>query len=273
MQNYWNRRFATYGHTNLRISALLAYDQKIRFKALKKLLLRNKVLMADRPIILDIGCGTGNLVAELTQYKPRIVGFDLSNYLLKKTKQRFEIAQNVQLFCGDVKAISLLKNSFDLVTSMMVLQHITPDKQLSTAMQNLFDVLKPEGYALLFESVFSDKDKSDQDQNFYLNKKTSAEWRALIRETGFILVAEESYPQFAFTFFRIFKQLFASIRSKSTASQFVAENLQDSTSIYANIIKIILILFTPIDFWLFTPFPKKYSRRRFFLLQKKKICP
>ncbi len=267
-QDYWNKRFKMYGHTNMRVPVLLAYDQYIRSKKIIGLLSRVDLKIYKNMKILDVGCGTGYMVAMFADLGATIFGFDISNDLIKTTNQRFMNYDNVKLFCGNIQNIGVQENFFDLITSSAVLQHITCDKHLHQSLCNLFALLKPNGYILLFETVFSEQGKNDPVSDVYINKKTRDEWVALFQKVGFTLIIEESYPQAALTFMKNLKKGSDLLKLNNTTNTLIDKVSYDTNHTYSYLIRFILALFIPIDLWLFISFPLTYSQRRFFLLKK-----
>ena len=73
--------------------------------------------------VLDVGCGTGNLMAELGAAHPDAVltGIDPSQALLTKARERPELGRAV-LIAGGVEAMPFAAGRFSHVLSMLVLQ-------------------------------------------------------------------------------------------------------------------------------------------------------
>jgi 2-polyprenyl-3-methyl-5-hydroxy-6-metoxy-1,4-benzoquinol methylase len=268
LQDYWNKRFKLYGHTGWKIPELHAYDQKVRLKAVMRLLAKTGFLIDECKSVLDIGCGSGDFVFEFAQRQARVVGFDLSNEVVEATRQRFELYDNVEIVCMSVENTHLPEQSFDLITSITVLQHIPSDQQLLKSLQNLFGLLKPDGYLLLLETVVSEAEKSHQEHLFYLNQKTRREWIELFDRAHFVLVREESYPQFALAALQYAKHAMDLIKSKAKADGIPEDGLQNSTVVDSHLVKLFLALFIPFDLWFFVPFPRQYAKQRIFLLKK-----
>ena len=76
--------------------------------------------------VLDVGCGTGNLMAELAAAHPDAVltGIDPSQALLAKARARPELGRAV-LIAGGVEAMPFAAGRFSHVLSMLVLQEFT----------------------------------------------------------------------------------------------------------------------------------------------------
>ena len=84
--------------------------------------------VSDRARIIDVGCGTGNLLASLATAYPGSVltGVDPSMVLLEKARQRSEL-RGATLIEGFAEHLPLDDNAADFTLSMLVLQEF-PDR-------------------------------------------------------------------------------------------------------------------------------------------------
>jgi len=98
-ENYWGERFRIYGHTGWNDELIYAYDQPLRLKAINKALARAKIPIGDTTRILDIGCGTGDLVSEFVNRGASIIGVDVSSEVIEYAKKRFFNFKNAIKFC------------------------------------------------------------------------------------------------------------------------------------------------------------------------------
>lgn len=93
------------------------------------------------PRLLEVGCGTGQIMKRVQAFAPRVVGVDLSGGMLAHARTR-------GLLVGQASATSLpfRDRSFDLVYSFKVLPHV-PD--LIAAIEEIHRVLDVGGVAVL----------------------------------------------------------------------------------------------------------------------------
>lgn len=95
---------------------------------------------SGRPMVLDLGCGTGYFSELLAQVDNQITCFDLSAEMLNQSRQR-EIKQCCYIQ-GDIDANPFQAEQFDLIFSNLVLQW---SAELKHALQQIQQTLKPQG--------------------------------------------------------------------------------------------------------------------------------
>jgi len=81
-------------------------------------LIRKNIELTENATILDVACGNGRHSNYFAELGYNIVGFDLSNNLLKiAQKNKLKNNSKTNYFCADVRAIPL-KSTFDLVLNL-----------------------------------------------------------------------------------------------------------------------------------------------------------
>lgn len=95
--------------------------------------------------LVDIGCGTGKFLQEMNVWQDwqALLGLDGSDEAIKFTKER-KIAQ-VKKADFETK-LPIKSNSYDVVTSLDVVEHINDDQHL---IHEFYRVLKPGGIAII----------------------------------------------------------------------------------------------------------------------------
>lgn len=98
---------------------------------------------ADPSVILDLGCGTGQLTARLAERFPaaRVVGADLSAGMLAEAAERLD-GDVAGLVRSDAQQLSLRPGTVDVVTCVESF-HWYPDQ--SAAAREIADLLRPGG--------------------------------------------------------------------------------------------------------------------------------
>jgi SAM-dependent methyltransferase len=95
------------------------------------------------PRILEIGCGEGSLLSELSKYNYNrgiYAGIDISQYALKHS-----VAPNLPLTLACASELPFKNNYFDAVLAFDVLEHLPYELAFHDAMMEIGRVLKPKG--------------------------------------------------------------------------------------------------------------------------------
>lgn len=151
-RSFWNERFCKYGHTGEVNALLYAYDQPQRISAIGKALARANVPINADTKILDIGCGTGDLIASLMRHgKPEITGIDISDGVIGFARRRFVTNRKVNLHTIKVEEMNFPANSFDLVIGINILQHVIGEQAFSKTIENIVRVLRGGGYIVVMD--------------------------------------------------------------------------------------------------------------------------
>jgi len=103
---------------------------------------------------LDVGCGTGRLLASLHQAWPglRLVGLDLSPPYLVEARRLIGRTARVKLIEGAAEALPFDDGNLDLVVSSF-LMHELPSAVRSRALSEMARVLKPDGLVVVVDSM------------------------------------------------------------------------------------------------------------------------
>jgi SAM-dependent methyltransferase len=100
--------------------------------------------------VLDAGCGNGAVTAELSAALPgtRVVGLDRHPGLLDLARTRGAAGAEPELFLGDVGDTPFADETFDLVLSRYVFQHL---QEPVAAARELRRVLRPGGHLAVID--------------------------------------------------------------------------------------------------------------------------
>jgi 2-polyprenyl-3-methyl-5-hydroxy-6-metoxy-1,4-benzoquinol methylase len=99
-------------------------------------------LRLNRPRILDVGCSTGWLSAQLAQFGPT-TGTDLSDSSIREARDRFP---NVAFECGNFLRMAPPSTPYDVVVSVDVLSCVADQRAF---VKRLAESIRPGGYLLL----------------------------------------------------------------------------------------------------------------------------
>jgi SAM-dependent methyltransferase len=114
--------------------------------------LRRHVELADRDA-LDVGCGQGHLVRELTALGARVTGIEISEQQLAVARADDDGA-GARYLVGRAEAIPLADASVDLVVFRASLHHV-PIAQMLPALREARRVLRPGGHVCAAEPLAS----------------------------------------------------------------------------------------------------------------------
>ena len=114
------------------------YDQKHNFVAEYGKGLLEFIPKDHKQTILDLGCGTGTLTAQLAEVCEKVVGVDSSPNMISKAQKQFG---NIEFMVCDALALPF-DNAFDVVFSNAVFHWISDHNTLLT---NVHKALKPQG--------------------------------------------------------------------------------------------------------------------------------
>ena len=140
-RRYVRRLFATIADRYDFITRFLSYGQDRRWK--ERLVRLAAVSPGDR--VLDLACGTGDILLHAARGARQGVGLDLTHRMLQLAKARTTPGGNVEWLCGDMTALPLRAGSFDVVTTGYGLRNV-PD--LAAAIGEIHRVLASGGRLL-----------------------------------------------------------------------------------------------------------------------------
>ncbi|CAG8998291.1 MAG: Malonyl-[acyl-carrier protein] O-methyltransferase [Candidatus Celerinatantimonas neptuna] len=97
---------------------------------------------------VDLGCGSGQFMQNLSGYTQHVIGIDLSQKMLHQSRRQYPDALLLQ---GDAEQLPLDSQSVDLIFSNLALQWCS---ELSLAIRECWRVLKPGGQ-LVFSTLIT----------------------------------------------------------------------------------------------------------------------
>lgn len=99
--------------------------------------------VARPAVILDAGCGTGDIAAKLMECGHEVWGVDISEPMIRHARNR---CGSDRFRVGDLEHIPFRDNMFDAVVCLGVIEYLESDEQ---ALREIQRVLKPGGTALI----------------------------------------------------------------------------------------------------------------------------
>lgn len=95
------------------------------------------------PRVLDVGCGSGELTAQLAKRGCRAVGMDADPAMVQRAREQFKLQEDVDFFQADVRDFSV-SEPYDVLFSNAAL-HWVPPIDVDRAFGCLSHALKPGG--------------------------------------------------------------------------------------------------------------------------------
>ena len=107
--------------------------------------------------MLDVGCGTGELLANAAAVGAHVTGIDISEGMLQVARKRFEapaLKGQENLYHASLTELDGLftDNAFDVITSTLVFSELYPTERI-WAMNELHRILKPSGVLVVADEV------------------------------------------------------------------------------------------------------------------------
>jgi len=271
---FWDERCMRFGHTGWSDELVYNYDQPLRLKAIRKAISRFR-LVGDGDTALDIGCGTGDFIQLLSEAGARVTGLDVSQEAVRIARQRFQGNDRVEVITGKVEELDFPPESYDLVTSITVLQHIVDDRLFDRAVQNVTEVVKTGGNIILLETAPS-KAPTGPDSH-YVRARTRQEWIDAFAAKGCQLVNETSHQQWGIVLSEKVARLMHKLLGRQPSGCNDPQPLSPPrNSRSRRILSLLRSLETrlvfaatyPLDYWLSVPVPSSIAEHKILLFKK-----
>lgn len=140
-QRYVRQLFATIADRYDFITGFLSYGQDRRWK--RRLIQLASLQPSDR--VLDLACGTGDIIFAAADHVQRAVGLDVTHRMLQLAKRRNPAEAGLYFVTGDMLALPFADQSFTVVTVGYGLRNV-PDLQRS--LREIRRVIAPHGRLL-----------------------------------------------------------------------------------------------------------------------------
>lgn len=145
-RDFHNRRFADDSQREQRLGRYYAaIDYGFE-------LYRRKVTEASRArVVVEYGCGTGNLAFDLAGTARQVVGIDISDVAIQQARGAAALRnlRNVEFVVDDAEAMQIENASVDVVAGSGIVHHL----DIAKAMQEVRRVLRKGGTAIFAEPM------------------------------------------------------------------------------------------------------------------------
>jgi len=123
--------------------------------------------------ILDVSCGTGNLLVHLRQYPYRLYGCDASFPMIRKAVQKAEL-EGCPLWCGDMTRIGLRRSVDVLLCLYDSVNYLLEEEDLRRFLAEAHAAIAPDG--LLIFDVCTEHNSLEFFYNYYDHEKHETFW-------------------------------------------------------------------------------------------------
>ncbi|HUV07166.1 MAG TPA: metalloregulator ArsR/SmtB family transcription factor [Spirochaetia bacterium] len=140
--------------------------------------------------VVDVGCGTGDLIFQLRTEAELVIGVDSSMQMLDRARRRFSGREGIELRLGEAEHLPLKDNEADAAIMNMVLHHLSEPAE---GIEEVNRVLKP---GKLFVIVEFEKHGQEILREVYGDRWLGfqrSEVRHWLDKAGFVSVEEESF--------------------------------------------------------------------------------
>jgi SAM-dependent methyltransferase len=131
----------------------------------------------DGVLLLDIGCGAGNMIHHLSQYG-QVKGLEIDERPVKKARER---GYDVQQFDA-TQPMPFSDNTFDAVTALDVIEHNEDDMAI---LADSWRILKTGGHIVITVPAFMWLWTHNDELNAHVRRYTQAELHEKLEKTGF----------------------------------------------------------------------------------------
>jgi ubiquinone/menaquinone biosynthesis C-methylase UbiE len=126
----------------LDLSVVEGYTKILSRRALKPFLRLQK-----NDLVLDLGCGPGNLIYPLFKYTEKVTGIDISKNALMVAK-KYSALKNVDFILADAENLPIRDECLDKIFAFEVLEHL-PNPQKSLI--EIYRVLRSKGLLVMLQ--------------------------------------------------------------------------------------------------------------------------
>ena len=186
---YWNERTKKHKHTGFSDPATYYYDQKLRKKIILSVLNELKLDLKNK-LVLDYGCGTGDFSQLLSERCKNVLGFDISEEVIKIAKEK-NLTSTIR-FTTDNKELS--DNQFSLILAITVLQHLN-NEQFNSTISTLSQTQKSGDLFITLDSICH-PDFPDVKENIEFFPQTNESYTNAFIKNKYELIKSYNYLNF-----------------------------------------------------------------------------
>ncbi|MFA7431154.1 MAG: class I SAM-dependent methyltransferase [Rhodospirillaceae bacterium] len=141
-------------------------------------------------VVLDMACGSGQGSALLAEHVKLVVGVDYLATYVEAARSRYPETDRLRFIQGDGASVLPLgaEGAFDVVLTLHTLEHVPDDAAM---MRNIRRNIRPGGRLIAEVPIQAAKPLGVPVNPYHLREYTVPQFRRLVEEGGFRIVAEE----------------------------------------------------------------------------------
>ena len=113
-------------------------------------------LFKKKPLLLDIGCASGEWTVEMAPECREIDGFEYSSSLVQTAVGRYSCVENVHFFQGDARTLNFEKQ-YDGAMLLGMLMYIDNENDFCKILKNIYDHMVYGGYICTKDTLNCEK--------------------------------------------------------------------------------------------------------------------
>jgi 2-polyprenyl-3-methyl-5-hydroxy-6-metoxy-1,4-benzoquinol methylase len=223
----WDSQYESHGHTGYADNRLYRYDQPLRMRFVRSSIRRVVGKLSTPKFSLDIGSGSGDVMAELHATNLNVQGVDISHSAVESANRRFQNDPDVTAELIDLQSWRPKEEHFDLITSITVLQHID-DLALPTVLENLRKALTQHGRMLVLEIAPNSATTPAAKLNGVI-ERSSTRWETIFVDAKFEIMSDHKYAPIGPLAIHKFERVVDSITGVGHTPESTAES-EETTS-------------------------------------------
>lgn len=145
--------------------------------------------MPQCSVAVDLGCGTGSVLARMLECADEVIGVDGSPRMLELARRRFvEGAERVSLRIGELDHLPLRDSEADFASINMVLHHLSHPQP---ALDEIFRVLRPGGLLMVTDFAQHSNERMRTDYGDRWLGFGAAQLEGMLQQAGFSLCSSQ----------------------------------------------------------------------------------
>jgi SAM-dependent methyltransferase len=136
--------------------------------------------------VADLGCGTGEIAAEIAPFVTKVVAIDRERAMLDAARRRLSEHANVEVREGELAALPAQSGEFNACVLSLVLHHV---REPARALRGVRETVATDGIVIVIDMVEHDRTEYRTTMGHEHLGFSRATMESLAREAGFLLDA------------------------------------------------------------------------------------